>query len=307
MNTWKNSTSKERIERLKQEKDAVILAHYYTPSEVQEVADYVGDSFYLSKLASTLPQKVLCYCGVYFMGESAKALNPQKTVLMPDLTADCPMAHMVNLEQLNQLRHQYDDLAVVCYINSTATLKTYADVCVTSSNAVNIVKSLPNEHIFFIPDQHLGSYIAKQVPEKHIILNDGYCPIHHKITAEGILSQKNAHKDALVLVHPECPASVVELADYVGSTSGILDYAKTSNKKEFIIATEDGILYELKKENPDKVFYPATGNQICPDMKKITLEKILSALETMQPTMEMEDSFIEASKQPLLRMLELSK
>lgn len=307
MNTWKNSTSKERIELLKQEKDAVILAHYYTPSEVQEVADYVGDSFYLSKLASTLPQKVLCYCGVYFMGESAKALNPQKTVLMPDLTADCPMAHMVNLEQLNQLRHQYDDLAVVCYINSTATVKTYADVCVTSSNAVNIVNSLPNEHIFFIPDQHLGSYIAKQVPEKHIILNDGYCPIHHKITAEGILLQKNAHKDALVLVHPECPASVVELADYVGSTSGILDYAKTSNKKEFIIATEDGILYELKKENPDKVFYPATENQICPDMKKITLEKILSALETMQPTMEMEDSFIEASKQPLLRMLELSK
>ena len=294
---------KSRIEQLKKEKNAVILAHYYTPAEVQEIADYVGDSFYLSKLAVDLK---LCYCGVSFMGESAKALNPEKIVVMPDLTADCPMAHMVNLAQLQALKKQYEDLTVVCYVNSTAEIKTYADVCVTSSNAVSIVKNLPAKHIFFIPDQHLGSYVASQVPEKHIILNDGYCPIHHEINKEAIIKQKETHPLAKVLVHPECPSDVVSLADYVGSTSGILNYVKESDDKEFIIATEIGIFYELQKTNPNKVFYPATEQQICSDMKKITLNKVLSALETLSPTVEMSHELIERSKQPLTRMLELT-
>ncbi|HCO29192.1 MAG TPA: quinolinate synthase [Lachnospiraceae bacterium] len=297
---------KSRIEQLKKEKNAVILAHYYTPAEVQEIADYVGDSFYLSKLAVDLKKEVLCYCGVSFMGESAKALNPEKIVVMPDLTADCPMAHMVNLAQLQALKKQYEDLTVVCYVNSTAEIKTYADVCVTSSNAVSIVKNLPAKHIFFIPDQHLGSYVASQVPEKHIILNDGYCPIHHEIKKEAIIKQKETHPLAKVLVHPECPSDVVSLADYVGSTSGILNYVEESDDKEFIIATEIGIFYELQKTNPNKVFYPATEQQICSDMKKITLNKVLSALETLSPTVEMSNELIERSKQPLTRMLELT-
>lgn len=302
-----NNQIKQRIQQLKKECNAVILAHYYAPDDVQEIADYVGDSFYLSKLATTLPQTVLCYCGVFFMAESAKALNPEKTVLLPEREADCPMAHMVDPNQIQQLKQQYADLAVVCYVNSTATIKSYADVCVTSSNAVQIVQALPNQHIFFIPDWHLGSYIAEQVPEKHIILNDGCCPIHDAITKDGVFQQKQLHPNALILVHPECPKEVVALGDYVGSTSGILTYAKHSPCNEFIIATENGILYELTKQNPNKKFYPATNNQICIDMKKITVDKVLSALETMQPTVEMDATLITSSKRPLLRMLELTK
>ena len=297
---------KQKIKQLKMEKNAVILAHYYTPDDVQEVADYVGDSFYLSKLAVNLTADVLCYCGVYFMGESAKALNPDKKVVMPDLTADCPMAHMVDFNQIKELRQQYEDLAVVCYINSTAEIKTYADVCVTSANAVTIIKALPNKHIFFIPDQHLGSYVASQVPEKHIILNDGYCPVHHQVTKESILSLQKKHPNAQLLVHPECPADVVSLAHYVGSTSGILSYAKKSEKEEFLIATEDGVLYELRNQNPKKRFYSAMNGCFCDDMKKITLEKVLSSLETLSPTVEMSKTLIDSSKKPLTRMLELA-
>lgn len=295
----------ERIEQLKKEKNAVILAHYYTPDEVQSVADYIGDSFYLSKLATTLSADVICYCGVYFMGESAKALNPEKTVLMPDITADCPMAHMVNIDRIKELKKQYEDLAVVCYINSTAEIKTYADVCVTSANALKIVKALPNQHIFFIPDENLGHYIAAQVPEKHFIFNDGYCPVHKEISKDSILHMKELHPKAKILAHPECVMEVLDIADYIGSTSGILKYAKESSDKEFIIATEDGIFYELTIANPDKQFYSA--QYFCPDMKKITLKKILSSLETLTPVLEMDEALIEASKKPLSRMLELAK
>lgn len=297
----------ERIKQLKKEKNAVILAHYYTPDEVQAVADYIGDSFYLSKLATTLSADVICYCGVYFMGESAKALNPEKTILMPDMTADCPMAHMVDPLKINKLKKQYEDLAVVCYINSTAAIKTYADVCVTSSNALKIVKSLPNKYIFFIPDENLGRYIAAQVPEKEFIFNDGYCPVHKEITKENVLHMKQLHPTAKVLAHPECIMEVLETADYIGSTSGILNFAANSSDQEFIIATEDGIFYELTTKNPNKKFYSAKQGQICPDMKKITLEKILSSLETLTPALEMDESLIASSKKPLFRMLELAK
>ena len=193
---------KNQIEQLKKKKNAVILAHYYAPAEVQEIADYVGDSFYLAKIAKQSDSDVIVFCGVKFMGESAKILNPDKKVLMPDLTADCPMAHMVADGIIEKMRAKYDDLAVVCYINSTAELKCKSDVCVTSSNAVKIVKGLPNKNIFFIPDRNLGSFVAEQVPEKNIILNDGCCPIHAKVTADQVLAERKKHPDALVLTHP---------------------------------------------------------------------------------------------------------
>ena len=229
---------KNQIEQLKREKNAVILAHYYVPNEVQEIADYVGDSFYLAKVAKQSDADIIVFCGVQFMGESAKILNPDKKVLMPEPLADCPMAHMVADGVIEEMRNTYDDLAVVCYINSTAALKCKSDVCVTSSNAIKIVKALPNKNIFFIPDKNLGSFVAKQVPEKNIILNDGCCPIHAKITAAQIQREKQAHPNALVLTHPECEAEVVEMSDFVGSTAEIIDFAKESSSKEFIVCTE---------------------------------------------------------------------
>ena len=198
------------INNLKKEKNAVILAHYYTTDEVQEVADYIGDSYYLAKVAKTTNADIIVFCGVSFMGESAKILNPDKTVLMPDMLADCPMAHMADIEKIKELRDTYEDLAVVCYINSTAELKCYSDVCVTSSNAVKIVRSLPNENIFFIPDENLGRYIAKQVPEKNIILNDGFCHVHVSMTANTVLTIKENHPEELVLAHPECKQEVLD-------------------------------------------------------------------------------------------------
>ena len=207
---------KNQIEQLKKEKNAVILAHYYAPAEVQEIADYVGDSFYLAKIAKQSKADIIVFCGVYFMGESAKILNPDKKVLMPDLTADCAMAHMVAHGIIDEMRNKYDDLAVVCYINSTAELKCQSDVCVTSSNAVKIVKALPNKNVFFIPDRNLGRFVAEQVPEKNIIINDGCCPIHAKITAEQLLAEKEKHTDALILSHPECEPEILKLSDYIG-------------------------------------------------------------------------------------------
>lgn len=296
-----------RIEQLKKEKNAVILAHYYVHDEVQEIADYIGDSYYLSKIATTVDANTIVFCGVSFMGESAKILNPQKTVLMPDDTADCPMAHMADIAQIETLREKYPDLAVVCYINSTAELKCHADVCVTSSNALKIVKSLPNKHIFFIPDENLGRYIAAQVPKKHFIFNNGFCHVHTAIDPAQVEAAKKAHPEALFLVHPECRPAIVALADFVGSTSEIIDYATTSDASEFIIGTELGVLYELKRLNPDKSFYTAGSAQCCPNMKKISLEKIIHVLETGENTVEVDDELREASNLPLNRMLELAK
>ena len=214
------------IQQLKKEKNAIILAHYYVNEELQALADYVGDSFYLAKVAKGTDADVVVFCGASFMGESAKMLNPEKTVLMPDITADCPMAHMAQIAKIKELREMYEDLAVVCYINSTAELKSYSDVCVTSSNAVKIVKNLPNQNIFFIPDMNLGRFVAEQVPEKNVILNDGYCPIHKDITGTAVKELKKKHPDALVMAHPECKENVVKLADYVGSTADMISFAK---------------------------------------------------------------------------------
>ena len=228
----------KEIEQLKKEKNAVILAHYYVNDEVQEIADYIGDSYYLAKVAREVDAKTIVFCGVSFMGESAKILNPNKTVLMPDMSADCPMAHMAQVEKIEEMRGKYDDLAVVCYINSTAELKCHSDVCVTSSNAVKIVKSLPNKNIFFIPDENLGRHVAKQIPEKNIILNKGFCHVHVSMTADNLKAIKEKYPKALVLAHPECKQEVLDLADYIGSTSGIINYATESDNEEFIICTE---------------------------------------------------------------------
>lgn len=245
----------EEIQKLKQEKNAVILAHYYVRPEIQDIADYIGDSFYLSKVAVGLKEQTIVFCGVSFMGESAKVLNPKKTVLMPDMHADCAMAHMADADTIQKMRDTYEDLAVVCYINSTAELKTHSDVCVTSANAVKIVKALPNKNIFFIPDRNLAHFVAEQVPEKNFVYNEGYCPIHEKMQVEEIKKAKAQHPNAEVLSHPECPKAVLEISDYVGSTSGIIDYAAKSENEEFIICTENGVRYKLEKDNPGKKFY----------------------------------------------------
>ena len=297
----------EEIAKLKQEKNAVILAHYYVEPEVQAVADYVGDSFYLSKLAQGLDNPVIVYCGVNFMGESGKLLSPNKTVLMPDLTADCPMAHMVTREQVREYREKYDDLAVVCYINSTAEIKSWSDVCVTSANAVKVIRNLPNKNILFIPDKNLGTYVGQQIPEKNVMVVNGCCPIHDKVSARELEDLKKAHPQAPVLVHPECPEAVRQLADFIGSTSGIIKYATEHEDTEFIIGTEAGVSYELKRKNPGKTFYFPATTPVCPDMKTISLDKILQVLKTGENPISVPETLQENSKRPLERMLELAK
>ena len=274
---------------------------------MQEIADYVGDSFYLTKIAKQCKADIIVFCGVYFMGESAKILNPDKKVLMPDLTADCAMAHMVADGIVDDMRKKYDNLAVVCYINSTAEFKCQSDVCVTSSNAVKIVKSLPNKNIFFIPDKNLGRFVAEQVPEKNIIINDGCCPIHANITAEQLLMEKEKHPETLVLSHPECEAEVLALSDYFGSTADIIAYAKQSDKEKFIICTEGGVNYKLITDNPDKKFYFPNANPCCADMKLNTLEAFLSVLQNEYNEVVVEDSVRTGALLPLEKMLELAK
>lgn len=297
----------EEILKLKKEKNAVILAHYYVRPEVQAIADYVGDSFYLSKVAVDLKEQTIIFCGVSFMGESAKILNPEKHVLMPDMAADCPMAHMAAAEKIQKVREEYDDLAVVCYINSTAELKRHSDVCVTSANAVQIVKALPNKNIFFIPDRNLAHYIAEQVPEKHFIYNEGFCIVHEYMEVEEIKEAKAAHPEAEVLSHPECPPAVLAMSDYIGSTTGIIKQAGITDAKEMIICTESGVLYELEKRYPDKKFYFTETLPVCRNMKKVTLEKVLHVLQTGENEIFVDEVVRQESRKPLERMLELSK
>ena len=252
---------KEKIEQLKKEKNAVILAHYYVDEDVQEVADYIGDSYYLSKVATKVDADRIVFAGVEFMGESAKLLNKEKRVFMPDATADCPMAHMATAEEIKAVKEKYEDVAVVCYINSTVELKALADVCVTSANAVKIVKNLPNKNIFFIPDRNLGTFVQDQVPEKNIILNQGHCPRHTIISKDDILNAKKEHPQARVAVHPECTKDVTTLADFVGSTSAIIDYVVNTDADEFIIGTVDGVFYKIHELAPDKKLYRARAVQ----------------------------------------------
>lgn len=298
---------KDEINKLKKEKNAVILAHYYTRNEVQEVADYIGDSYYLSEKAQELKEDIIIMCGVYFMGESVKLLNPNKKILIPDMNSDCPMAHMVTLKQIDEMRKKYDDLAVVCYVNSTAEIKSKSDICVTSANAVKIVEKLENRNVFFIPDKHLGSYVATKVKDKNIILNDGYCPIHHTLLKEDVELLKERYPQAKVLVHPECRNEVVQLGDFVGSTSGIINYVNKSENSEFIICTELGILYELESGNPDKKFYYPEPKMECLDMKKITLDNIYKTLSEEDNEIIIESNIQVEAIKPLKKMLQLGR
>jgi L-aspartate oxidase len=282
------------------------MAHYYAIDEVQEVADYIGDSFYLATLGNSLPNKTIVLCGVDFMAESAKILSPDKTVLIPDITATCPMALMADVAGIEKVRAENDDVAVVCYVNSTAELKAHADVCVTSSNAVKIVSQLPNQNIYFIPDMNLARYIQGKLPEKRFIFNDGFCCVHDGISEAQTLQAKAAHPGVKMLAHPECREETLKHADFIGSTSQILDYAIDSPDEAFIIATEIGILFRLAQKCPEKTFYTVNDTQFCKSMKKNTVEKIIKALETGTPEMTLEDGFLKAAETPLIRMVELA-
>lgn len=297
----------EQIEELKKEKGIAILAHYYTDSQIQAFADYVGDSYYLSKIATEIPQKTILFCGVTFMGESAKLLNPGKTIIMPASRADCPMAHMADIDEIEAVKERYEDVAVVCYVNSTAEIKAHSDVCVTSANALNIVKKLSNQNIYFIPDGNLGRYIANMVPEKNFILSGGFCHVHTSIKKENIIKAKELHPEALILAHPECTWDVLEMADYIGSTSGIIDYTVKSDADTFIICTEMGILYELELKNPDKRFYSVGHRQFCPHMKRITPEQVLEQLKAESNTIELNEELHNNACKALERMMVMSK
>ena len=294
----------EELKERKERADAVVLAHYYVDGAVQEMADYVGDSFYLAKVAAKEKRSTIVFCGVRFMGESAKILNPGSRVLLPDAQADCPMAHMAQVAQIQKLRAEVPDLAVVCYINSSAELKAHSDVCVTSSNAVKVVSALPQKNILFIPDKNLGSFVAKQLPGRNFYYSGGYCPVHAVLLAEDVLAEKRAHPAAEVLVHPECTEEVVKAADFAGSTAEIIAHAEAGAAREFILGTEPGVLHELERRCPGKKFYPVTP--VCRDMKRITPEKVLACLTAGGYEVKMGAELMDAARAPLARMIELA-
>ncbi len=269
----------DEILRLKKENDVCILAHSYQTHDIIEIADFTGDSFVLSKLAAQVPNKTVLMCGVRFMAETVKILSPQKKVILSSPTAGCPMAEQMDKAFIQRMREQYPDYTVVAYINTTAELKTVCDVCVTSSSAVQIVKAIENKNILFVPDCNLGAYVAAQIPEKNIKLLKGGCPVHAAVTKEEALTAKKLHPNALLLVHPECIPEVSALADYVGSTSGIMNYAKNSDNKEFIIGTENSIAHHLQYECPDKKFYLLSQGLICENMKSTSLIDVLNCLK----------------------------
>lgn len=297
----------EEIRALKQRRNALILAHYYVDGQIQAVADYVGDSYFLSKKAAETDCDLIVFCGVRFMAESAKLLNPGKTVLLPDASADCPMAHMAGVREIEEMREIHPDLAVVCYINSTAEIKAHSDVCVTSSNAVKVVSALPNSTIYFIPDCNLARHVAEKVPEKRFLYGHGHCPVHQAVTAGDVRAAKVRHPQAQVLVHPECPKEVVDLSDYAGSTAGIIEYAGKSQAEEFIIGTEIGVMYELERRNPGKRFYPVKDGMICPDMKLNSLQNLLAALKDGKNAVNLSKEQMENALPPLKRMHEIAQ
>ena len=299
--------TKEKILRLKEERNAVILAHYYVADELQEIADFTGDSFYLSQRAAESAASVIVFGGVRFMAESAKILSPQKTVYLPCPTADCPMAHMASAERVRAMREEVDDLAVVCYINSTAELKACSDVCVTSSNAVKIVRALKEENIYFIPDGNLGRFVEKQCPDKNFYFSDGFCCVHAHLRADDVNKARAAHPEAKLMVHPECREEVVALADFVGSTKAMIEYAQKSADKSFIVGTERGILFELTRRCPEKSFFLLTDDMTCRDMKKLDLSQVLAALEGKIAPVELTKEEIQAGRGCLEKMLELGK
>lgn len=298
---------KEKILELKEKRKAILLAHNYQLPEVQEIADYLGDSLGLSMIASKTSAEVIVFCGVYFMAETAKILSPRKKVLIPDRSAGCPMADMITAEQLRNLKEKHPSAKVLCYVNTPAEVKAECDFCSTSANAVNMVKNAFEEEdeIIFVPDKYLANYVASKTGRK-LIPWQGYCPTHVKILPEDIIKQKQLHPQAEVIAHPECIPGVLELADQILSTEGMCRYAKQTKAKELIVATETGILYRLSKENPEKKFYPASELAICPNMKLITLEKVLWALQDMKYEVNLPSEIISKSQRSIQRMLEFA-
>lgn len=296
----------QEILRLKQEKDICILAHSYQAREIVEIADFTGDSFQLSVQAQKVPHQTVIMCGVRFMAETVKLLSPEKTVLLANPTAGCPMAEQMDRDMIAQVKEMYPDHTVVAYINTTTALKTICDVCVTSSSAVKIVKALPNKDILFIPDCNLGDYVARQVPEKNIKLLNGGCPIHVRVSTAEVEAARAAHPDAELLVHPECLPEVVVKADFVGSTSAIMQYAAKSDKKEFIIGTEISIAEHLSYEHPDKRFYPLSKQLLCPNMKATTLTDVyLAVTGDGGEEIDLDDDTIRQAQVCIDRMIEL--
>ncbi len=296
-----------RIHRLKEDRQAVILAHNYQVGEIQDVADFLGDSLELSQKAALTDAKVIVFCGVHFMAETAAILCPDQTVLLPDLSAGCGMSDMISAKELRALKAEHPDAVVVCYVNSSAEVKAESDICCTSSNAVNVVRSIPEDReIIFVPDQYLGDYVTRQTGRKMILFN-GYCPTHFRIMTSDLQAAKAEHPDALVLAHPECTPEVSAMADQVLSTSGICLESQKSEKTEVIVASELGILHRLQKENPEKEFIPACKWCDCAHMKVNNLEKLLWSLEEMQYPIEVEPLIRERAKNAIDRMLEISK
>jgi quinolinate synthase len=293
----------EKICQLKNQRNAVILAHNYQPGQVQDVADFVGDSLGLSREAAETDAEVIVFCGVHFMAETAAILSPEKIVLLPDKHAGCPMADMITAQQLQQLRDEHPDAVVVSYVNSPAQVKALSDYCCTSGNAVELVKSLGAvQEIIFVPDKYLGGYVNEQTG-RDMILWPGYCPTHVLISADEIKETKSRYPDAVVMAHPECTEQVRDCADEILSTSGMLNFAKKSGASRFIVATEKGIIHTLRKQNPGKEFLVASVNAVCPNMKKISLEKVLWSLEDMEYKITVAEDISTKAKAALDRML----
>ena len=300
------SNYKQEILKLKKEKQAIILAHYYQVPEVQDIADAVGDSYYLSKVANECEEKLVVFCGVKFMAESAKILSPNKTILLPVAEAGCPMAEMVDVEGLLKLKSDNPEAMVVCYINSTTEVKALCDVSVTSSSAENIFKNIKNNKIIFLPDRNLGEYLASKFPEKQFILWNGFCVTHTRVNGKDIIDLKNRYPDAEILVHPECEKEIRDLADFLGSTGGILKYATESDNKDFIVVTEEGILHKMKSQNPDKNFYIPGGSMVCSNMKKTTLKDVYESLKFDKNQIEIEEELRERAYTSLINMHRLT-
>ncbi|MBC2581025.1 quinolinate synthase NadA [Clostridium sp. DJ247] len=298
---------KEEIIKLKKERNAFILAHYYQRADIQDIADAVGDSYYLSKVAKECSEKVIVFCGVKFMAESAKILSPEKTVLLPAIDAGCPMAEMADAADVEELKRKHPNAKVVCYINSTAEVKAVSDICCTSSNAVKILKNIKENEIIFLPDKNLGEYVQQQVPEKNIILWNGFCITHKKVRVDELKKARNLHNDIVILAHPECEKPVREAADFLGSTGEIISYVNNSSRNKFLIVTEEGVLHQLKTKNPHKEFYLPGGGMSCINMKKTNLTDVHNSLLNMEYNIEVDEEVRQKAYNSLAMMHELGR
>ena len=305
MGTKSKEEISQVVNHMRKQRDALILAHNYQLDEVQDIADFVGDSFALCKAAAEAKEKLIIFCGVHFMAETAAILSPEKTIVLPAPDAGCPLADTVNVHDLQALKDKYPGAKVVTYINSPANVKAISDICCTSANAVKVVRSLPEKQIIFVPDRNLGAYVQQQVPEKEIILWPGSCITHERVQEKEVNTVRELFPDALILVHPECTPSVTKLADFVGSTSQILEFAKNSSAHRFVIGTEMGIIHRLRKENPKKEFYSLSPRLVCPNMKKNTLEKVLNSLLYLKEEIKVPEEIRGKAKNALDKMLQI--